>query len=44
MHRAKRDVKEKGYWWKKIREAVGRGLSIREFCWRRELEENQSHW
>jgi len=44
MSGKKRDVEKERYWQKTIREAARSGLSIREFCRRRQLKESQFYW
>ena len=45
MSQAKRrDVQKERYWQKVIGEAARSGQSIREFCRRRHLKENQFYW
>jgi len=44
MSGQKRDVEKERYWQKTIREAARSGLSIREFCRRRDLKESQFYW
>ena len=44
MSGKKRDVEKERYWRKTIREAARSGLSIREFCRRRQLKESQFYW
>lgn len=44
MSRKKTDVEKQRYWQKVIQEAARSGVSIREFCRQRRLNEHQFYW
>jgi hypothetical protein len=44
MSRKKTDVEKQRYWQKVIPEAARSGMSIREFCRQRRLNEHQFYW
>ena len=39
-----KDVKKQRYWQRTIGEAARSGMSIREFCRRRQVKESQFYW
>lgn len=44
MSRKKADVQKERYWGKVIQEAARSGMSTREFCRRRRINEHQFYW
>jgi hypothetical protein len=44
MSSGKGDAEKARYWQRTIREAVRRGMSIREFCRQHRLKESQFYW
>ncbi len=44
MGRKKQDVEKARFWRSTIREAARSGISVREFCRRRKLQESQFYW
>jgi transposase-like protein len=44
MSRKKTDVEKERYWGKVIQEAARSGMSTREFCRRRRINEHQFYW